>query len=134
MVADVFDRDLVLSLVAAARPEVVVNLLTDLAGRDFDATSRIRREGSRNLVDAAVAAEARRLVVESISFSSPPDGAAAVAEMEGMAESSGLEAVILRFGYFWGPDTWHEKPEAGGPFIHVRDAAVQVRDAVLQPR
>jgi len=79
----------------------------------------------RNLVDAAVAADARRLVVESIPFSTPPDGAAAVAEMERMAESSGLEAVILRFGYFWGPGMWHDAAEAGETFVHLREAAAQ---------
>ena len=35
VVADVYDRERVLAVVAAARPDVVVHLLTDLAERDF---------------------------------------------------------------------------------------------------
>jgi hypothetical protein len=36
-IANVYDRHRVLAVVAAARPDVVVHLLTDLAERDFDA-------------------------------------------------------------------------------------------------
>lgn len=130
VVADVYDRDRVRAVVAAARPDVVVHLLTNLAARDFDANARIRRIGTRNLVDAAVAARASRLVVESISFGAPPDGMAAVAEMERIANESGLEAVVLRLARLWGPGTWHDAPEQGADFIHVQDAAQLVCDAI----
>jgi nucleoside-diphosphate-sugar epimerase len=53
-VCDVYDRERLTEVVRAARPEVVVHLLTDLAARDFAANNRVRREGTRNLVDAAV--------------------------------------------------------------------------------
>jgi nucleoside-diphosphate-sugar epimerase len=130
VVADVYDRDRVLAVVAAARPDVVVHLLTDLAARDFDANARIRRVGTRNLVDAAAAAGARRLVVESISFGASPDGMAAVAEMERIAKESGLDAVVLRLARLWGAGTWHDAPEQGADFTHVRDAAQLVCDAI----
>jgi nucleoside-diphosphate-sugar epimerase len=129
-VCDVYDRERLFEVLAAARPEVVVDLLTDLANRDFAANSRIRREGTRNLVDAAVAAGARRLVLESVSFELPPDGAAACAEMERIAEESGLETVVLRFALLWGPGTWHDAPEPGREFVHVRDAAEAVAAAI----
>ncbi len=62
-----------LGAVAAARPEVVVHELTDLAGatdlRKFDAgfaaTNRLRTEGTDHLLEAARAAGARRLVAQS---------------------------------------------------------------------
>lgn len=121
-VCDVYDRERLFEVVAAARPEVVVDLLTDLAGRDFAANARIRREGTRNLVDAAVAAGARRLVVESVSFELQPEGAAALAEMERLAEESGLETAIVRLSLLWGPGTWYDEPPEGDA-VHVREAA-----------
>ncbi len=43
VVVDVYERDAVFAAVGAARPDVVVDLLTDLAGGDFAANNRIRR-------------------------------------------------------------------------------------------
>jgi nucleoside-diphosphate-sugar epimerase len=130
VVADVYDRERTLSAIAEARPEVVVHLLTDLKARDFVANARIRRVGTRHLVDAAVAAEAHRLVVESIAFSTTPDGLAAVAEMERIARESGLDAIVVRLERLWGPGTWNERPGEGG-WVHVQDAARILRDAIL---
>jgi nucleoside-diphosphate-sugar epimerase len=131
VVADVFDRERILTVVAEARPDVVVHLLTDLASRDFAANARIRRVGTRHLVDAASAANARRLVVESISFASSPEGDAAVAEMETVARESRLEVAILRLPHLWGPGTWQERPDEGVEFLHVGEAARLVRDAIF---
>jgi nucleoside-diphosphate-sugar epimerase len=133
VMADVYDRERVLAVLAEARPEVVVHLLTDLASRDFAANARMRRVGTAHLVDAAVAARARRLVVESISFASSPESEAAVAEMERLAHASGLDVVVLRLARLWGPGTWNETPGQGGAFIHVHDAARLVCDAILAP-
>lgn len=133
VVCDVYKRERVFEALAAARPEVVVNLLTDLAARDFEANNRIRREGSRNLTDAAVAAGARRLVVESVAFELPPDGAAALAELERITRESGLEHEILRLGLLWGPHTWHEQDPVEPGRIHVRAAAEAVLRAVSKP-
>ncbi len=134
VVLDVYDRDAVFRAVADARPEVVVDLLTDLAARDFGANSRIRREGTANLVPAAVAGGVRRFVVESISFAaSGTDGAAAVDEMERLVRESGLEAAVLRLPLLWGPGTWYDAPEPGREFIHVHDAAVLFHQAILAP-
>ena len=75
VVADALDRDDVLRVVTAARPEVVVHQLTDLSGmtnlRKFDAgfaaTNRLRTEGTGHLLAAARAAGARRLVAQSFA-------------------------------------------------------------------
>lgn len=117
--------------VAGATGAIGRELLTDLAAGDFQANDRIRREGVRNLVDAAVAAGARRLVSESVDFESEllPDGAAAVEEGERLVRESGLEFELLRFGLLWGPGTWHERPEGPG-FVHVREAAEAVSAAL----
>ena len=75
VVADALDREAVTLAVAAARPEVVVHQLTDMAGstsfrkfdREFAATNRLRTEGTDHLVAAARAAGARRLVAQSFA-------------------------------------------------------------------
>ena len=75
VVADALDGEAVLAAVAAARPEVVVHQLTDLAGttsfrsfdREFAATNRLRIEGTDHLVAAARAAGAGRLVAQSFA-------------------------------------------------------------------
>ena len=133
VVCDVYDRERLLTVVVDARPEVVVDLLTDLAAWDFRANNRIRREGTRNLVDAAVAAGATRLIVESVDFELPPDGAAAVREMERIARESGLRVDILRFGLLWGPHTDHEENPGEPGRVHVSEAAQALAAALARP-
>jgi nucleoside-diphosphate-sugar epimerase len=70
---DLFDRPQVVGAVAGH--DVVLNLATAIPiGRRangpgaWDENDRIRREGSRNLVEAALAAGARAYVQESVAF------------------------------------------------------------------
>ena len=73
VVVDVFDATALSRAVASARPDVVIHQLTDLP-KDLDPremgaaiirTARLRDEGTRNLVTAAIAAGARRLVAQA---------------------------------------------------------------------
>src|SRR5574342_647421 len=76
VVVDVFDRPGLLNAVRKARPAVVIHQLTDLpktlAGpldeEVLKANVRVREEGTRNLVDAAIAAGARRLISQSLAW------------------------------------------------------------------
>jgi nucleoside-diphosphate-sugar epimerase len=170
LVTDVFDEDRVRSGMVEAAPEVVVHQLTSLPDRlDFrdkqlyDATNRVRGEGTRILIDAARNAGARRMVAQSIAFiyasegdwvkdedaavmSDSGDGfgraTRVVTEMEqAVVGADGLEGLVLRYGFFYGPGTYYA---AGGTsaedvrkrrlplvgkatgtvsFIHVDDAA-----------
>src|SRR3954453_21570157 len=73
VVVDVFDKAALTRAVVAARPEIVIHQLTDLPSapgtpgyEDGQKRNlRLRREGTRNLVDAAMAAGARRLIAQS---------------------------------------------------------------------
>ena len=121
MVCDAYDRQAAVDVARAFRPDVVVNFLTDLAGGPGPANSRIRREAAPNVTAAARAAGARRLVVESIAFPATPESEAAVAALEKDAQTSGLEALILRFGRFWGPGTWSAE-RAASPAIEIAEA------------
>ena len=71
VVCDVFDAVALESAVVEATPEVVIHELTSLPPRldprSKDAlapTNRLRSEGTRNLIAAAKAAGARRLIAE----------------------------------------------------------------------
>jgi nucleoside-diphosphate-sugar epimerase len=132
VVCDALDPESVSTAVAQARPEAVVHELTSLPARldprryetQLAATNRLRREGTRNLVDASQAAGVERLVAQSIAFAyeptgdwvkgedaplaldAPPpmsDAVGAVAELERLVlEASGI---VLRYGFFYGPGT-----------------------------
>lgn len=129
--ADVFDREGLHQVVAAAAPDAVVHQLTDLSDADGAATDRLRRDGTRNLVDAAKAAGAARIVAQSISWAYVPGAGPAdetvpldlgaaqprgamVAGIRALEETAAEvdTAVLLRYGILYGPGTWYAP---GGP-------------------
>jgi nucleoside-diphosphate-sugar epimerase len=129
-ICDVYETGALEQLARACAPEIVVTFLTDLAGGVGPANSRIRLEGGPVVVMAAHAAGARRLIVESIAFSSGGASGAALAALEHGAFTSGLETLVLRFGRFWCPGTWADvAPEA--PSIHVAEAGRRAADLIL---
>jgi nucleoside-diphosphate-sugar epimerase len=178
VVCDVYDAEALRALVARVRPEAVIHELTDLpaaldprrAAEQLAGNDRIRTEGTRNLVAAARAGGARRIVAQSIAFAYRPGGAGpatedddlwddaprpfaasvgAVRELErAVTRAGGIEGVVLRYGFFYGPgrafaSDGHFAREArrrrlplvghaGGvaSFIHVDDAAAATVRAV----
>lgn len=152
VIVDVFDRDGLRDAVARARPEVVIHQLTDLPqtvdpARLHEAlvrNARLRIEGTSNLVAAAQAAGAHRLIAQSIAFcyaegpephaesdplaSGAGDDAGAVSARgvqtleNAVLNASGIAGIVLRYGRLYGPGTWNT-PGARAP-LHV-DAAAQ---------
>jgi nucleoside-diphosphate-sugar epimerase len=148
---DVFDATALRDAVVKARPEIVIHQLTDLPrvvadeaqlAASYPRNARIRIEGTRNLIAAAQAASVRRFIVQSVAFAYAPgaephseadslnvvEGPRAVtvraaADMESQVLSSGMEAIVLRYGFFYGPGTWHAEPIRKPP-LHI-DAAAQ---------
>jgi nucleoside-diphosphate-sugar epimerase len=142
VVVDALDADGLRDAVVAAAPDAVLHQLTDLSAADGAANSRLRREGTRNLVDAAAAAGVRRIVAQSISWvyaggdapaterepldldvpPSPTEGrevppsprAGMVGAVAELERISAElpEAVFLRNGLLYGPGTWYAP---GGP-------------------
>jgi 2-alkyl-3-oxoalkanoate reductase len=174
-ICDAFDAEALGAAVKAADPEVVVHLLTALPQRfkprsDLSPTNRVRVEGTRNLVAAAQAAGARRLIAESVAFFYAPEGEGskdeeaplyaaapgafgaamtAATELERQVlGADGLEGVVLRYGWLYGPGTYYARdgslaedtlkrrsPIVGAgtgvfSFIHVDDAATATAAAV----
>jgi nucleoside-diphosphate-sugar epimerase len=151
VVADVFDADSLLELVARARPDVVIHQLTDLPqvldprqlGDWLVRNARLRIEGTPNLVAASRAAGADRMIAQSIAFSYA-DGPKPHAETDPLASAEGdspaaisargvcaledavlhapgIEGIVLRYGRLYGPGTWNT-PKARAP-LHVDAAA-----------
>jgi nucleoside-diphosphate-sugar epimerase len=123
-VADALNRETLIEAVEAAHPTHIIHQLTALPKSgprrpsDLDATNRLRIEGTRNLLEAAFHAGARRFVLGSFAMLSPrgpvvaasdDDAAAAVRSMERQVleatERGSIEGVILRYGLFYGLET-----------------------------
>jgi hypothetical protein len=124
IVCDVYDFRTLLQVTQQARPQIVVNLLTDLSTGSAAANNRVRREGATNLFNAAKAACASRLVVESVAFALQGDAAQAVEELEQSTAEYPGEAQILRFGRLWGPGTAYDTPPQP-PTIKVEKAGAE---------
>jgi nucleoside-diphosphate-sugar epimerase len=170
VVADALDEAAVKDAVLRVRPDAIINELTSLpkkytpeamkaaAGRD----TNVRLTGNVNLLSAAGAARVRRYILQSSGFwYAPGPGLAAetepfafgatpgiaagtrtYAELEArLFASSGIEPVVLRYGFFYGPGSWFtadddmgEQVRAGQvpiigegrgvwSFVHLEDAA-----------
>lgn len=152
---DVFDSPRLSQTVAGARPDIVMHQLTDLPpGLDptrmdeaLRRNARVRDEGTRNLMAAALAAGVRRLIAQSIAFAYA-DGPLPHTEQDALAINAGgragvtargvaslehqvldapIEGLVLRYGRLYGPGTGFEAPAGRSP-LHIDAAA---RAAVL---
>jgi nucleoside-diphosphate-sugar epimerase len=138
VVADALDARAVRSAVLSARPDVVVHLLSALRAstvKGLEETARLRTQGTGNLVTAAEAAKASRIVAASIAFATAPAGGPvltedaplyleapdpgwaltvrAVAEHERLVlGTAGLSGIVLRYGTLYGRCT-HYHPTGG---------------------
>jgi len=142
IVADALDAEATRGAVVDAKPDVVIHQLTDLpdvsdptqmaAAREKN--SRVRIEGTHNLMAAAKAAGVRRVIAQSIAFiyapgakphreGDPLDGSEAqritIAGVKALEDavlnSPGIDGIVLRYGRLYGPGTWFDKPGAAGP-------------------
>jgi nucleoside-diphosphate-sugar epimerase len=178
LVCDVFDADRVRTVLGEIGPDAVINELTSLPQRVkprsladyYAANDHVRREGTRNLLDAAMRTNVRRLVSQSVAFwYAPTDGpikseddalyldaphpiGAAVETIKWVEDqtrgASGLDGVVLRYGFVYGPGTWYSREGDVGrqvrqwrypiigkgqglfSFIHIDDAARVTVDAL----
>jgi 2-alkyl-3-oxoalkanoate reductase len=139
----------------------------------FGGNIRIRIEGTRKLVDAASAAGVGRIVAQSIAFVYLPVGGPVKSEGDPLWDNApepfrrsveavrsletvvtneqGIDGVVLRYGYFYGPGTFYasdgsiteqvrrgDLPIVGdgddvSSFIHVDDAAAATVLALTGP-
>lgn len=151
VVVDVFDAAALHAALVRIAPWGVIHQLTDLP-KDLDPArmagaavlnARVRTEGTRNLVAAAQAAGAKRLVAQSIAWAYAPGprpfteaqpldtqaegvrrisvGGVTALEHSVMA-AQGMTATVLRYGQLYGPNTSTGAPKGASP-LHVEAAA-----------
>jgi nucleoside-diphosphate-sugar epimerase len=149
VVCDVFNVAALERAVSGAAPEVVIHELTALPPRldpkakdALAPTNRLRSEGTRNLIAAAKVAGARRLIAESVAFFYIPEGdwvkredapafpeapapfgeaGKALADLERQViEAEGLEGVVLRYGWLYGPGTAYGREGSQTEDFHKR--------------
>jgi nucleoside-diphosphate-sugar epimerase len=159
VVVDVFDGVGLSEAMRNAQPEVVIHQLTDLPQvvdpatmpAFMEANARLRVDGTRNLVAAAKAGGAKRIVAQSIAFvyapgeghrvetdpfAVQPDGSystsirGAIALEEQVLATPGIAGVVLRYGRLYGPGTWNQSGPSGAGAVHVDAAAQAARLAV----
>jgi nucleoside-diphosphate-sugar epimerase len=139
VVLDVYDAAALRDAVVTFAPDLVMHQLTDLPDDPAElgatasvANARMRDVGTANLIAAAGAAGAERFLAQSIAWI-PPGGA----ESRQRHESQVLEfgGVVLRYGMFYGPGTYHEgeKPAEGSLWIQVEEAARRTLDYLEAP-
>lgn len=136
IVCDVYDADRLRAAVVAFAPDVLMHELTDLPDRldDLDQytlrNSRIRREGTKNLLAAADAARCPQFMAQSVAWELPGAGGVAVAVMErSVLDRNG---VVLRYGRLYGPGTFGGDVPPPPPRVHVDEAARQTVKAMDQ--
>ncbi len=138
VICDVYDAAALTAAVTACRPDLVLHQLTDLPDRaadianNADRNRRMRSEGTGNLLAAARAAGAARVIAQSISWELPGEQAQAAT---GAFERSVLRdgGVVIRYGQFWGPGTYYPDGPPDRPRIHLDDAARQTVAALGAP-
>jgi nucleoside-diphosphate-sugar epimerase len=152
VIVDVFDAEALTRAVVAAAPQVIIHQLTDLPAAPGTAgfaeslpkNARLRIEGTRNLIAAGKAVGAKRVIAQSVAFAyaesnephvetdalapapddQPYSTVRGVRALEdAVIRTPGIEGVVLRYGYLYGPGTWNDVAPQG-PAVHV-DAAAQ---------
>ena len=156
VVLDVLDAAAVGGAISVAEPEVVVHEATALSGiggdlRKFDETfaqtNRLRTEGTDNLLAAALAVGARKLVAQSYAGWTFAREGAAVKDEDAALDSTPasnaketiaairyleervvaareIDGIILRYGGFYGPGT--SFAEDGGSLEAIRKRAFPI--------
>jgi nucleoside-diphosphate-sugar epimerase len=137
VVCDVYDAGALTEALTGFGPEVVFHQLTDLPddaadrARYSDRNDRMRSEGTRNLLAAAAAAQAGRVIAQSISWELPSERRAVTAAHERAVLEAG--GVVIRYGQLWGPGTYYQTAPPDPPRIHADDAARQTMRALQSP-
>ena len=149
VVVNALDFGAVNAAIGRVRPDAVIEELTSLP-KDYtpeamraaaERDRKLRLEGGQNVQHAAQTAGAKRYLVQSTGFFYGP-GAGLASETDSLAVnaspgisgsvrtylqiekrvlgSQDLEGVALRYGFFYGPGTYHD-PDTGSVTRQVRD-------------
>lgn len=178
VLGSVLDAAVVGEALRASQPEVLIDQLTSLPKSPTEISAarprdrQVRIEGGLHLLHAAQACGVRRYIQQSSAFflkggvgladesvgmaveASPgvAEMATTYAELEArLAQAGTLETVVLRYGFFYGPQTWYDPAGASAElarqgalsiigegtgvwsWVHIEDAALATVSAMTAP-
>lgn len=127
-IGDILKYDTVEAAISDYKPDIIMNEITDLKNVDMSTNTRVRIEGTKNLVEAALKNNVKQIQSQSIAFTyeggdtlateetpldtqSTGDRKITVDGVEGLEnETARIEnSVVLRYGLLYGPGTWYSK-------------------------
>ncbi|MEB8334989.1 NAD-dependent epimerase/dehydratase family protein [Staphylococcus saprophyticus] len=127
-IGDILKYDTVEAAISDYKPDIIMNEITDLKNVDMSANTKVRIEGTKNLVEAALKNNVKQIQSQSIAFTyeggdtlateetpldtqSTGDRKITVDGVEGLEnETARIENnVVLRYGLLYGTGTWYGK-------------------------
>lgn len=153
IILNVLEREAVFAAMDRIRPEIVINMLTNLPKeyspeamrKAVELDAKIRLEGGKYLQAFAETYGTRRFITQSNGFWYKPGegladentslafqattgiaaGTRVCAEIENrLLQSKKIEGVVLRFGIFYGPGTWYHATGTIGEQIRRRQLPI----------
>ncbi|HDH6541868.1 TPA: NAD(P)-dependent oxidoreductase [Staphylococcus aureus] len=143
-IGDILNADTIDQALADFKPEIIINQITDLKNVDMAANTKVRIEGSKNLIDVAKKHDVKKVIAQSIAFMYEPgeglayektaldfnstgDRKVTVDGVVGLEEETARmdEYVVLRL---YGPGTWYGKD--GMIYNQFMDGQVTLSDGV----
>lgn len=125
-IGDIRDKTFIFSIVEDFKPDIIIHQVTDLKRLNSEDNANIRMIGTRNIVEASIKYNIKKIISQSISWAYEAGEEPATEEtaldiaadyprkttIDGILE---LEAqtkrihqhVILRYGTLYGEDTWY---------------------------
>lgn len=127
-IGNILEYDTIEKSIGDFKPDIIMNEITDLKQVDMSANTKVRIEGTRNLVEAAIKHDVPHIQSQSIVFvyeagdtlateetsldyDASGDRKITVDGVEGLEKESARlnKHVILRYGLLYGPGTWYGK-------------------------
>ncbi len=127
-IGNVLEYETIESSIGDFKPDIIMNEITDLKQVDMSANTKVRIEGTKNLVDAAILHGVEHIQSQSIAFAyesghglatedtpldyeSKGDRKITVDGVDGLEKETARikNYVILRYGLLYGPGTWYGK-------------------------
>ncbi|MCJ1749628.1 NAD(P)-dependent oxidoreductase [Mammaliicoccus sciuri] len=127
-IGNILEYDTIEKSIGDFKPDIIMNEITDLKQVDMSANTKVRIEGTRNLVEAAIKHDVPHIQSQSIAFvyeagdtlateetsldyDASGDRKITVDGVEGLEKESARlnKHVILRYGLLYGPGTWYGK-------------------------
>ncbi|WP_436895742.1 NAD-dependent epimerase/dehydratase family protein [Mammaliicoccus sciuri] len=127
-IGNILEYDTIEKSIGDFKADIIMNEITDLKQVDMSANTKVRIEGTRNLVEAAIKHDVPHIQSQSIAFvyeagdtlateetsldyDASGDRKITVDGVEGLEKESARlnKHVILRYGLLYGPGTWYGK-------------------------